>query len=197
MENINCKLVLNPNSNKEFTYWDDKIRFSWNGIKIPPFIGKKRCDRSSAIWSPPKSVWLKLNFDGASKGNPSPSGIGCVIRDQHGNFQGKLAVPIQLDTNNVTEFKALLLGLIECSKRDIKNIEFEGASAIVINVIKSLATPNWCLQALLEKILSVLNAFENFSCKHIYREANLEVDMLSKAVADELELNGWENDFRF
>ncbi|XP_059071125.1 uncharacterized protein LOC131864058 [Cryptomeria japonica] len=109
--------------------------------------------RKAAIWSPPNPGWIKLNFDGASRGNPGPSGIGYVIRDHTGAILGKMAKPIPPDTNNIEEFKALQFGLIDCIKHGLNNILVEGDSEIAINVIKRKNTPNWRLQGILENKL--------------------------------------------
>lgn len=37
-------------------------------------------------WIQPEDGWTKINFDGASKGNTGPSGIGCVARDSNGGI---------------------------------------------------------------------------------------------------------------
>lgn len=38
------------------------------------------------IWQKPAAQWVKLNVDGASKGNPGPAGIGGIIRDSRSNL---------------------------------------------------------------------------------------------------------------
>jgi hypothetical protein len=37
-------------------------------------------------WIPPQTGFLKLNFDGASKGNPGKAGEGGVIKDSGGEI---------------------------------------------------------------------------------------------------------------
>lgn len=186
VENINNRLALSSNLDKAFTTWDGRIRFRWNGIKVPLFLGKKNNDRGSAVWTPPEIGWLKLNFDGAPKGNPGDFGVGCVVKDHRGVVKGKIVVPTPLDTNNIAEFKTLLLGLTKCSKRGIKNLVIEGDSTISINAIKTTSSPSWRVHALLDKILEVLPMFDNFSCKHIYREANTDANALPRLLLMEL-----------
>lgn len=38
------------------------------------------------VWSKPNEGWVKVNFDGASKGNPGPFGAGWVARDAKGDL---------------------------------------------------------------------------------------------------------------
>ena len=37
-------------------------------------------------WLKPPANSIKLNSDGASKGNPGPAGGGCILRDHTGNM---------------------------------------------------------------------------------------------------------------
>lgn len=39
---------------------------------------------SSLEWSPSECGFYKVNFDGASFGNPGSATFGCVMRDSHG-----------------------------------------------------------------------------------------------------------------
>lgn len=83
------------------------------------------------------------------------------------------------------------MGLFECSKKGIREIEIEGDSTIVINAIKSRSTSNWHLKALLEQILFILSDFDNYSVRYIYREANSEADFISKLAVEGSELRWW------
>ncbi|XP_059068471.1 uncharacterized protein LOC131858985 [Cryptomeria japonica] len=140
---------------------------------------------------PPKPDWVKLNFDGASRGNPCPSGIGYVIRDQTRAIIEKMTKPIPPDTNNIAEFTALLLGLKDYINHGLKNVSVEGDSKIAINAIRKKKTPNWRLQSLLERILENLNSLEHFEAKHVYREANEVADALSKTTAQGTFIHWW------
>jgi len=48
-----------------------------------------------------------LNFDGASRGNPRPAGIGGVLRNYKGDIQHIFSQSMGEGTNNEMEFVAL------------------------------------------------------------------------------------------
>ena len=73
-----------------------------------------------------------LYFDGCSKGNPGQSGCGAIIKVNH--------IPISctseylgVTTNNVAEYKGLILGLKECFKLKYLKIIVKGDSSLVIH----------------------------------------------------------------
>ena len=47
--------------------------------------------------------YWKLNFDGASRGNPGNSGLGACIRDSHGTVVVVITSPLPIGTNNMAE----------------------------------------------------------------------------------------------
>ena len=51
---------------------------------------------------------LTLEFDGGSRGNPGPAGIGAVVRAADGTPLVTLGRFIEHTTNNVAEYKALI-----------------------------------------------------------------------------------------
>lgn len=73
--------------------------------------------------------------------------------------------------------------MIDCIKHGLRNVSVEGDLKIAINAIKRKQTPNWRLQAILDKILENLAIIEHFEGKHIYREANSAANALSKLAA--------------
>jgi len=61
------------------------------------------------VYPPPGFV--KLNFDGASKGNPGPMGFGVILRDCEGKILHYAAVYLGVNTNNVAKLWSLLRGV--------------------------------------------------------------------------------------
>jgi len=62
------------------------------------------------------SLKLIINTDGGARGNPGPAGIGAVIADNDGKIIGRHKQYIGEATNNVAEYKALILALQEARK---------------------------------------------------------------------------------
>lgn len=92
-------------------------------------------ERKNVKWHPPKLGKYKLNFDGATRGNPGQSRARCIIRNWLGKTIGKLASPLQFGTENWEKLQAIALGLAWCLELKIKNICIEGDSLLIINAL--------------------------------------------------------------
>ena len=101
-----------------------------------------------------------MHFDGCSKGNPGPSGIGAVI--------SKLDIEewcgwqyIGKKTNNQSEYSALILGLNEAISRNIKELQVYGDSLLVINqVTGQFKVKNNQLQELYKEAMTLIAKFD-------------------------------------
>lgn len=89
--------------------------------------------RESIKWKPLDSSFVKLNFDGSSRGNPGESGIGVSLRNHPGEVFLFYAMPINLGTNNMAESTTLLEGLILLKRMYFSCLHIEGDSSVVIN----------------------------------------------------------------
>lgn len=182
-EVINNKLREKMSMENSFKQWDNKIRKLQPRLVIPPLYGrggnKSKSDRSMCKWSPPKDGWYKLNFDGASHGNPGIAGIGGIIHNWNGKMISKYARPIKPTTNNMAECKAILEGLKLCKQLGLTKVEIEGDSQIIINAIRTRKTPNQNLNSKLGDIIDILDTIPQFEIKHIYREGNTDADKLA------------------
>ncbi|KAF5179182.1 hypothetical protein FRX31_031231, partial [Thalictrum thalictroides] len=76
----------------------------------------------SLRWEPPPSLWVRLNSDGSSLGNPGPAGAGCVLRNEHGGVLFAISQPIPHAISNMAKFMELALGLKVLAKFRHNNI---------------------------------------------------------------------------
>ncbi|KAH9322708.1 hypothetical protein KI387_017347 [Taxus chinensis] len=102
-------------------------------------------------WSKPERGRVKLNFDGASKGNPGLARGGGIIRDHDGDWILAYAGPLGIQSNNVAEARALLWGVNLAREKGIKNILIEGGSLLITNAISKANSQNWALVEYREK----------------------------------------------
>jgi ribonuclease HI len=120
-----------------------------------------------------------LNFDGCSKGNPGPAGIGAVI-SKSGSEEWCGCQFIGKKTNNQSEYSALILGLNEALSRNIKQLQVYGDSLLVINqVTGQFKVKNVLLQDLYKEAMNLIAKFDYIEFKHVYREFNKRADQLS------------------
>lgn len=88
---------------------------------------------STNSWQPSHRDFVKINFDGSSRGNPSDSGVGVCIRDYMGDLKAFKSSILPPGTNNVVEVQALLEGLILAKKLDFLKVHVEVDSSLIIN----------------------------------------------------------------
>jgi ribonuclease HI len=132
--------------------------------------------------------YLKIFFDGGSRGNPGPSAIGAVIYDDKGERIGELSEYIGKNTNNVAEYKALEKVLEYVEKLDIGEIILLTDSALVHNQVKKI----WKIKdkKILEIYLGItdkLSQYDKVDLRLIPREKNREADKLVNRALENLE----------
>ncbi|KAH0686985.1 hypothetical protein KY284_017538 [Solanum tuberosum] len=82
-------------------------------------------------------------------------------------------------TNNFSEAYVALIGVSWCCDKNIRNIEMELDSIIVINMIKGVTRPSWRLQNIIDDIQHKMHQ-KNVTISHCYRESNGVADALAK-----------------
>ena len=122
---------------------------------------------------------LEIYIDGASKGNPGPSGIGVVIcRD--GRTIKNIASFIGNTTNNIAEYTALIYGLQEGLMLKVERIKINTDSQLLYRQLKriyKIKNPN--ILGLYNQVQHLISAFNQISINHIPREANRGADKLA------------------
>lgn len=125
------------------------------------------------------SLKALLHSDGASLGNPGPSGIGVVIRS--GGRTYELSEHIGIATNNVAEYKALIRGLERAKALGAEELEICLDSELIVRQVNGLyKVRDEKLKPLYSQALRLLSAFGGFVIRHVPREENLRADKLAK-----------------
>jgi ribonuclease HI len=122
----------------------------------------------------------KVYIDGASRGNPGPSGIGVLILDDKDNEIKRISENIEVTTNNVAEYRALLKAIVECQKLGFSSVHFFTDSELLARQINGMyKIKDEKLKPLYVKIRGKLLGFRNWNLTHIPREKNIIADKLA------------------
>ncbi len=84
-----------------------------------------------------------------------------------------------------SELRAFKDGLLLAIDLEIPLLEIEMDSLVVVNLVNSNSNTNVFLSSIVVDCKCLLERFERFTLKHIYKEANGCVDILVKAGCDQ------------
>ncbi|MDD3777762.1 MAG: ribonuclease HI family protein [Actinomycetota bacterium] len=133
--------------------------------------------------------YLKIYFDGGSRGNPGPSAVGIVIYDQDGNLVEEISQFIGHQTNNVAEYQALLKALEAAEKYGADKVILITDSKLVHNQVKKI----WKIkdENLLKIYIAItqkLSSYKAVDLRLVPREQNQEADKLVNQALDSQEV---------
>jgi ribonuclease HI len=126
-----------------------------------------------------------VNVDGGSRGNPGPAAIAAVATDPSGELLAERAETIGKATNNVAEYRALLLGIELAKELGSDQVEFVGDSKLIVEQVRG----NWKvkqehLRPLHTKVRDALREIDNWSIRHVKRDENTRADDLLNDALD-------------
>ncbi len=122
---------------------------------------------------------LEVYIDGASAGNPGPSGIGLFLKGE--GVQLKISEPIGITNNHQAEFIALVRGLEEAKKTGSTFISVRSDSKIVVSSIEKNYVKNEEFKPYLQHAQTLIEEFELFFIKWIPDKENKAADALARA----------------
>jgi ribonuclease HI len=136
----------------------------------------------------PAHTRLIVNVDGGARGNPGPAAIAAVISTPKGEVIEQRAERIGTATNNVAEYRALLLGIERARALGAREVELIGDSQLVVRQVKGeYKVKDEALRALSEQVRAALEPFERWSINHVPREENAAADELLNEALDAAE----------
>jgi ribonuclease HI len=128
---------------------------------------------------------LILNTDGGARGNPGPAGIGAVFSDEKGEVIAEFRDYIGETTNNVAEYRALILGLEKAKDFHYEELECRLDSELVVKQLNGeYKVKGDHLKQYYNKIKE-LTFFAPVVFKHVPREKNKRADQLVNQAIDE------------
>ncbi len=133
---------------------------------------------------------IEIYIDGASKGNPGPSGIGVVILSR-GETVKNISSYIGNTTNNIAEYTALIYALQEALILKAEILKVNTDSQLLYRQIKKIyKVKNANIIGLYNQVLSLMKGFKSIAINNISREDNRGADKLAtKAIKETLKKN--------
>ncbi|TYR79998.1 reverse transcriptase-like protein [Priestia megaterium] len=128
---------------------------------------------------------IEVYIDGATAGNPGPSGAGILIKGsgEHHRF----SIPLGIMTNHEAEYHALIKALEICLEKNYSIVSFRTDSQIVDTAMNREYIKNKAFAPLLERALELSKKFDLFFIKWIPSSQNNGADQLARQAVNEKE----------
>jgi ribonuclease HI len=107
---------------------------------------------------------LVVHVDGGARGNPGPAAVGVVVSTPEGEVLDEVGQPIGVATNNVAEYRGLLLGLERARALGADDVEVVNDSELVARqVTGAYKVKHAGLKPLHREALAALAGFDRWS----------------------------------
>jgi ribonuclease HI len=131
---------------------------------------------------------LALYTDGAARGNPGEAGAGILLLDEQGREIAAKGIYLGRCTNNVAEYRALVLGLQEAGRHTVGEIAVHlDAELIVRQLLGSYRVKDSKLKPLHAQVMALLDGFSGYRIIHLPRHENVRADQLANMGIDRKE----------
>jgi ribonuclease HI len=126
-----------------------------------------------------------VHVDGGARGNPGPAAAAAVVSDSAGHVLDESTETIGVATNNVAEYRGLLLGLELARALGATEVEVVGDSELVAKQVGGLYKVKHAgLRPLYEQAMAALREFDSWSMRTVPREQNADADALVNQALD-------------
>jgi ribonuclease HI len=123
--------------------------------------------------------------DGGARGNPGPAAIAAVLSTPEGELLAEHGEAIGETTNNVAEYRALLLGIEMARERGASEVELIGDSELIARQVRGeYKVKEAGLRPLRRQVVEALEGFESWSIRNVPREDNSAADRIVNEVLD-------------
>lgn len=128
---------------------------------------------------------FRAHIDGAARGNPGPAGAGVYVEPEGNRPAEELFEPLGRTTNNVAEYRALLLALTRAAELQADAVEILSDSLLLVEQVNgTFKVKAEHLKPLVSEAVRRAKGFRRFSIRHVRREENRQADRLANLGAD-------------
>lgn len=126
-----------------------------------------------------------LFADGGSRGNPGPAASGAVLFAEDGTVLAEVGKFLGIATNNVAEWRALIIGLERARELGIDEIAIRMDSELVVRQVTGVYRVKHAdLIPLASQAKTMLRAFKTVDIRHVPRKENAAPDAVVNQVLD-------------
>jgi ribonuclease HI len=128
---------------------------------------------------------LVVHVDGGARGNPGPAAAAAVLTDADGTVVDEATELLGEATNNVAEYRALLLGLRRARELGATEVEVVNDSELVAKqLMGAYKVKHAAMRPLHAEAVSALDDFEKWSIRSVPRAENADADALVNQALD-------------
>ena len=128
---------------------------------------------------------IRIETDGASRGNPGPAAGAAVLYDEDGRPLVRVGRYLGRTTNNVAEYTGLIAGLEEAAAIGATDVEVRADSELMVRQLTGIyRVKNPGLQPLFADVMKRLQGFRSYTVSHIRRELNKAADRAANDAVD-------------
>ena len=128
---------------------------------------------------------LVLHVDGGARGNPGPAAVGVVLSTPEGEVVEEHSQGIGQATNNVPEYRAVLLGLDTARRLGASEVEIIGDSELVARQLSgAYKVKHASMKPLHQQAMAALGGFQRWSIRTVPRAQNARADELVNQALD-------------
>jgi ribonuclease HI len=130
-------------------------------------------------------VRLVVHVDGGARGNPGPAAAAAVVSTPEGELLDEASVVLGRATNNVAEYRGLLLGLERARALGATEVDVVNDSELVAHQVNGryrVKHPD--MKPLHQQAMEALRGFERWSIRSVPRAENAAADALVNQALD-------------
>ncbi|MDD9304411.1 MAG: ribonuclease HI [Desulfobacter sp.] len=173
------RALIKYNLNQDYDYWVHENALKPEDQAVPAGQKKKKEQTLSPEQDPDVRHCIRIYTDGASSGNPGPSGIGVLL--VYKDNRKEISECIGTATNNIAELAAIRRAL-SCLKRKDLPIRIYTDSAYAVGLLTQKWHPR-TNQGLANEIKAILSTFDDIALIKVKGHAGIKENEVADFLA--------------